>query len=179
VPDTAEESWVISVVYLKNKYSEQSFADNWYFLNQSQHYLYKKLSMNSTSKTVLCVDDDADDRDIVCYTIAQIDPSLKVIHAEDGAAALDYLKKAKEEEALPCLVILDINMPRMDGKQALSEIKKDDQLATLPVVVFSTSSNPTDKMYCERYGVELITKPTTMHMIQDEVKRLLQHCVRA
>jgi CheY-like chemotaxis protein len=135
--------------------------------------------MSSTVRTVLCVDDDADDRELVCFTIGEIDPSLKVVHAEDGLEALDYLTKAKRAEALPCLVILDINMPRMDGKQTLSEIKKDDQLSTLPVVVFSTSNNAVDKLYCERFGVELVTKPSTMHTMQGEVKRLLQPCVKA
>ena len=134
--------------------------------------------MSSSSRTVLCVDDDADDREIVCFTIGEIDPSLHVIHAEDGVEALNYLTKAKLEETLPCLVILDINMPRMDGRQTLSEIKKDDQLAALPVVVFSTSNNPVDKLYCERFGVELVTKPATMHTMQNEVKRLLQPCVQ-
>jgi CheY-like chemotaxis protein len=142
------------------------------------YYLYKKPPMSSTARTVLCVDDDPDDREIVCFTIGEIDPSLKVVHAEDGLEALHYLTKAKEEENLPCLVILDINMPRMDGKQTLTEIKKDDQLSTLPVVVFSTSSSPVDKLYCSRFGVELVTKPTSMHSMQDEVKRLLQPCIK-
>jgi CheY-like chemotaxis protein len=134
--------------------------------------------MLSTTRTVLCVDDDADDREMVCFTIGEIDPSLKVVHAEDGVEALHYLRKAKLEDKLPCLVILDINMPRMDGKQTLSEIKKDDQLSKVPVVVFSTSNSPADKLYCDRFGVELVTKPSTMHTMQDEVKQLLQPCVK-
>jgi CheY-like chemotaxis protein len=133
--------------------------------------------MSESNRVVLCVDDDADDREVVCYTISEIDPSLKVEHAADGLEAIEYLAKAKETDALPCLVILDINMPRMDGKQTLAAIKKDAKLSELPVVVFSTSNNPADKMYCERYGVELVTKPSTMYNMQHEVKRLLQPCV--
>lgn len=133
--------------------------------------------MSQPHRTVLCVDDDADDRELVCFTIGEIDSTLKVEHAADGVAALSYLEKAKAEDALPCLVILDINMPKMDGKQTLAEIKKDGELSELPVVVFSTSSNPADKMYCERYGVELVTKPSNMRNMQYEVKRLLQPCV--
>jgi CheY-like chemotaxis protein len=134
--------------------------------------------MLQTARTVLCVDDDADDREMVCFTISEIDPSLQVVHACDGVEAIDYLAKAKEQDALPCLVILDINMPRMDGKQTLSQIKKDDRLSSLPVVVFSTSNSPADRLYCEYFGVELITKPTTMHTMEDEVKRLLQPCIK-
>jgi CheY-like chemotaxis protein len=133
--------------------------------------------MPEPTRIVLCVDDDADDREVVCYTISEIDPSLKVEHAADGVEAIQYLAKAKKEDALPCLVILDINMPRMDGKQTLAEIKKDGKLSELPVVVFSTSNNPMDKVYCDHYGVELVTKPSNMPQMQHEVKRLLQPCV--
>jgi CheY-like chemotaxis protein len=132
--------------------------------------------MPQPNRTVLCVDDDPDDRDLVCFTISEIDPSIKLVHAEDGLQAIDYLSKAKAEEALPCLVILDINMPRMDGKQTLAEIKKDGKLSELPVVVFSTSNNPTDKIYCDRYGVELVTKPSNMRNMQQEIRKVLQHC---
>ena len=135
--------------------------------------------MTPETRTVLCVDDDPDDREIVCYTISEIDPSLQVAHASDGVEALNYLLKAKEENSLPCLVILDINMPRMDGKQTLAEIKQDTDLSKLPVVVFSTSNNSEDRKYCDRYGVQLVTKPATMHTMQHEVKRLLQPCVES
>ena len=132
--------------------------------------------MSNFPRTVLCVDDDPEDREMVCYTIGEIDPTLKVAHAEDGVEAIHYLTQAKQKEALPCLVILDINMPRLDGKQTLAQIKQDEQLRELPVVVFSTSNSETDKLYCDRYGVELVTKPSTMHNMQQEVKRLLKHC---
>jgi CheY-like chemotaxis protein len=65
----------------------------------------------------------------------------------------------------------------MDGKQTLAEIKKDGQLSDLPIVVFSTSNNPVDEMYCAHYGVELVTKPSNMRNMQHEVKRLLQPCM--
>jgi CheY-like chemotaxis protein len=133
--------------------------------------------MSQSTRIVLCVDDDPDDREVVCYTIGVIDPTLQVEHAADGVEALSFLSKAKEQDALPCLVILDINMPRMDGKQTLAEIKKDEELNDIPIVVFSTSNNPADKKYCEHYGVELITKPQTMPHMHHEVQRLLQPCV--
>jgi CheY-like chemotaxis protein len=132
--------------------------------------------MSQATRTILCVDDDQDDRDLICFTIGEIDPSVSMVHAEDGLEAIEYLAKAKSEEGLPCLVILDINMPRMDGKRTLAEIKKDVELSELPVVVFSTSNNPRDKAYCDSYGVELITKPSNMQNMKQEIKRILQYC---
>ncbi len=125
---------------------------------------------------MLCVDDDEDDRDLVCIAIKEIDPSFDVAHAENGLEAIEFLSKAKEAQNLPCLVILDINMPMMDGKQTLAAIKKDEKLKELPVVLFTTSNSPLDKMYCAQYNVELVTKPSTLFNIKDEVKRLLNHC---
>jgi DNA-binding response OmpR family regulator len=57
-------------------------------------------------------------------------------------------------------------------------IKKDRKLNELPVVVFSTSSNPIDKVYCYGYGVELVTKPSNMHNMKQEMRRILQHCAK-
>jgi CheY-like chemotaxis protein len=99
-----------------------------------------------------------------------------MVHAENGVKAINYMTIAKEEEALPCLVILDINMPVMDGKTTLAEMKKDEELSTLPVVAFSTSNNPMDKAYCNSYGVDLITKPSNVQNMKQEITRILQYC---
>jgi len=132
--------------------------------------------MSKSPRVVLCVDDDADDRELVCDTINEIDPSFVVVHAENGIKAIEYLSKVKVTDDLPCLVILDINMPKMDGKQTLAQIKKDEQLNELPIVIFSTSSNPLYKLYCADYGVELVTKPTNLSGMRNEIKGLLQYC---
>jgi CheY-like chemotaxis protein len=127
------------------------------------------------ARIVLCVDDDPDDRELIRNAIFNIDPSYTVAHATNGKEALQYLTRAKENE-LPCLVIMDINMPVMDGKQALTEIKKDKKLSQVPVVVFTTSSHPADLNFCRQFGVELITKPANFKQITQEAERLLEHC---
>lgn len=131
--------------------------------------------MSEYVRTVLCIDDDDDDREIITGIISLIDPSLKVVHSEDGLEAIEYLSHSKNS-ALPCLIILDINMPRMDGKQTLAEIKKDEVLKSVPIVIFSTSSNPMDIMYFEMFDVEMITKPFDITAMQQDIKRLLQYC---
>ena len=132
--------------------------------------------MKVFNKFVLCVDDDEEDRELVCVAIKQVDPSLKVLEAINGFQAIEFLEKAKETQSFPCLVILDINMPGMDGKETLAAIKKDGELHNLPIVVFSTSNNPMDKTYCAGYGVELVTKPSSLFGVTNEIKRLLSHC---
>jgi CheY-like chemotaxis protein len=127
------------------------------------------------ARIVLCVDDDPDDRELIRNAIFRVDPSYTVTHATNGKEALQYLMRATENE-LPCLVILDINMPVMDGKQTLAEIKRHKKLQDLPIVVFTTSSHPGDLSFCRQYGVELVTKPANYNQITREAAKLLLHC---
>jgi CheY-like chemotaxis protein len=64
----------------------------------------------------------------------------------------------------------------MDGKQALKEIKNDEELATIPIVLFSTSSSPLDIAFAERENVELITKPSSEAAIHATIKKILGSC---
>ncbi|MDB5246762.1 MAG: hypothetical protein JWQ40_1156 [Segetibacter sp.] len=136
----------------------------------------KVLRLKNDTRTVLCVDDDPDDREMVCTVIKDIDPSFTVIHAENGLEAHNILKKAKVTGQFPCLVILDINMPIMDGKETLVKIKEDTTLSKIPVAMFSTSSNEADKKFFSQYGVELVTKPNNINSIVNEVGKLLSYC---
>lgn len=129
--------------------------------------------MTPNSKKVLCVDDDVDDQLIVSETIQEIDDSIEVATALNGQEALEFLDQAKSSGDLPCLIIMDINMPLIDGKQALVEIKKDKTLDHVPVVMFTTSSSQLDMAFCEKYGVEFITKPINMQDFRNTIQKLL------
>ena len=125
------------------------------------------------SKKVLCVDDDEDDQMIVTETIQEIDSSLEVVTALNGVEAMEILEKAKADNDLPCLIIMDINMPLMDGKQTLVEIKKDRSLDGVPVVMFTTSSSQLDIAFSEQYGVDFITKPINLQDFHNTIQKLL------
>jgi len=124
-------------------------------------------------KFVLCVDDDVDDRLIITEAIKDADPSLVVLEAKNGIEAREFLEEARTSGKFPCLVILDINMPLMDGKETLKEMMKDDVLKRLPVVFFSTSSNPRDKSFSKEYGVDLVTKPANYRSMVTTIKSML------
>jgi len=131
---------------------------------------------NHRKKFVLCVDDDFDDRLVICEAIKDIDPSVFVVEACNGIEANHFLQQAKTTGDFPCLVILDMNMPLMDGKETLKEIKKDEILKNLPVVFFSTSSNPRDQSFSTEHGVEFVTKPSNYHSIVSTIKEILSRC---
>jgi CheY-like chemotaxis protein len=67
-------------------------------------------------------------------------------------------------------------MPLMDGKQTLTQIKKDPILSEVPVVMFTTSSSPLDKLFCEKHGVKFVTKPIKQVELFETVKVLLSYC---
>ena len=125
------------------------------------------------SKKVLCVDDDEDDQMIVSETIQEIDNSIEVVTALNGVEALEILERTKSDNDLPCLIIMDINMPLMDGKQTLVEIRKDRALDGVPVVMFTTSSSQLDFAFCEQYGVDFIIKPINMQDFHNTIQKLL------
>jgi CheY-like chemotaxis protein len=125
---------------------------------------------------ILCVDDDEDDREMVYSAFREIDPLITIVHAENGKEALDYLSAAKLKESLPCLILLDINMPKMDGKETLLEIKKDGVLSKIPLVMFTTSSSISDRTFCLEHEVDMVTKPATFQLLIDKMSKLLHNC---
>lgn len=101
---------------------------------------------------------------------------FSVVEVENGKEALDFLEKARTQTELPCLIILDINMPILDGKETLSILKKTEAYKTIPVVIFTTSASEVDKLFCKRYGTEMITKPPSYRKLEDTIVRLLDYC---
>ena len=132
--------------------------------------------MTTLNKTILCVDDDKDDLLMLRDALHEMGGSYDILEASDGVEALAVLQEMKTSSKLPCLIVLDINMPRMDGKQTLVALQKDPQLASVPVVVFTTSSSTLDKTFCAAKKVEMITKPFDYATLFTVAQRLLQYC---
>jgi CheY-like chemotaxis protein len=130
--------------------------------------------MTTTQKTILYIEDDEDDRYFFMDIMRKTHPELTIVHAENGQAALDYLTTRKEDN-LPHLVILDINMPKVDGKEFLSRITNDEVLKSLNIVVFTSSENPYDKQLINRMGICLVNKPYNIALMPGIIEDLLTH----
>ena len=126
--------------------------------------------------TILCVDDDEDDLHFIHEIIVEQQHRFTIDTCNNGWEALRYLEQAAENELLPCLVIMDVNMPRMDGKETIRRIKAHEQLSTIPVVVFTTSSNKEDRSYFEGLGVHFFTKPFDYKVFTRQIVDLLAFC---
>lgn len=128
---------------------------------------------NNKRKLVLCVDDDPDDLQILNEALRETNRDFEIIEARNGQDAIELLKQLNQEDVAPCLIILDINMPVLDGKETLKIIRNDPVYTNIPVVVFTTSNNDSDKIFCGRYGAEMITKPVNVESLQKIVQRML------
>lgn len=126
------------------------------------------------SPMVLYVDDDAEDRMLMTEALQIVDPRYKLITVHDGPQALHFLNNRKRDP--PCLLILDLNLPGMDGIGLIDKIRQDKVLGTIPVVVFTTSSSSTDQNACASFGVDMITKPISFSDLTRIVKKLLSYC---
>lgn len=127
-------------------------------------------------KHILWADDDMDDLLLMRHVLQDIGHDYNIKEVSNGQEALDYLEDAKRDHSLPSLIILDMNMPVLNGKETLSLIKKDDALKDIPLVFFTTSNSELDRMFCQRFGVEMITKPPQYLELKEAVKRLLDYC---
>ncbi|MEJ7827376.1 MAG: response regulator [Segetibacter sp.] len=128
-----------------------------------------------SAKNILLVDDDADDLAMLHEALVQVGCNYEIKEAADGEKALQYLIARTQVEPLPALIVLDINMPRLDGKQTLAAIKASPAFAAIPVVIFSTSSNSFDQLFASAYNVEIITKPFDVATLHQIASRLLHY----
>lgn len=109
------------------------------------------------NQLLFLVDDDMDDHEIFRSALAKVDEDLVLTTATNGYEALHLLSAAG---TLPDYIFVDLNMPRMGGLQFLKEIKQVDKLKHIPVIIYTTSSNPIDIARTKELGaVSFITKP--------------------
>ena len=121
---------------------------------------------------VLIVDDDLGDVALMENAFAEHSIRSRLHHAADGAEALAFLRRQEpyQDAPRPDLILLDLNMPRVDGRQVLTEIKADDDLRTIPTIVLTTSSSLSDiSASYTAHANAFVTKPINL----DEFDRIV------
>ncbi len=130
------------------------------------------------SVVILMADDDADDRELTKDALTESRLANDLHFVEDGAALLDYLHRRGAysrpgSAPRPGVILLDLNMPRMDGREALREIKGDPELRNIPVVILTTSKAEEDILQSYDLGANsFITKPVTFDGLVEVVRGL-------
>jgi two-component system response regulator len=130
-----------------------------------------------SAKKILVVDDDEEDRFIIQDGFSEVGAE-DIVHFEDnGEKALQYLEDSYSQKDLPCLIILDLNMPRLNGTQTLRAIKSDERFNNIHVLIYSTSLNKIEKEQCMLLGAEeYIIKPLTFAESLEKVMYFKEVC---
>jgi CheY-like chemotaxis protein len=113
--------------------------------------------------TITCflIDDDADDQEIFAMALARVSESIECVVANDGREALEKLQA--DQTFIPHLVFVDLNMPRMNGKQCLKELRRLQHLREVPIIIYSTSSEPRDIKEAKETGAsDYLTKQSSI-----------------
>lgn len=121
---------------------------------------------------IIIAEDDNDDADVIVETFSQNPNFGKVILVPNGEELLNYLKDAANEN--PDVILTDINMPIVDGIEALQEILNTNELKNIPCFVYSTSINPSYKEKCDILGVKAyLIKPYSFEAFAEIPKKIL------
>lgn len=124
---------------------------------------------------ILLVDDDAGDVELTRESLSDSKLAINMSVAVDGVEAMEFLRReGKYSNApRPDLILLDLNMPRKDGRQALAEIKADDSLRSIPIVILTTSSAEEDIVKTYNLGANCyVTKPVGFDQFQKVVEAI-------
>ncbi|MGH2870168.1 MAG: response regulator [Solirubrobacteraceae bacterium] len=132
--------------------------------------------------TILLADDDEEDRELARDALQDSRLANEMKFVVDGQDLLDYLRREgrwagpEVDAPRPGIILLDLNMPKMDGREALAELKADESLRRIPVVVLTTSKDEEDVLRTYDLGVSsFITKPVTFGGLVDVMRTWSQY----
>ncbi len=124
-----------------------------------------------TKNYIVYVDDDFDDKELMKDLFGSV-KEYDLVILDDGLDLLQYLQK---QEEIPSLIILDINMPVVDGKKSIRTLKSKKRYKDIPVVMYSTTTNAQEIEWYKLLGVDVITKPTSYLDFQNITQRFLSY----
>jgi CheY-like chemotaxis protein len=143
-------------------------------------------SMVSTSiQPLLLIEDSDEDFEAFRRIMHKLSIANPIHRCIDGDDALDYLYHHgnytdSDKAPRPAIIVLDLNLPGTDGREVLEQIEQDEDLKIIPVVVFTTSSNPKDVDVCYSYGVSgYIIKPMDVKRLMHTIQILIQYWFEA
>lgn len=119
---------------------------------------------------ILFIDDDNEDYELFCEASQNIDPGIECVFRHNGVSAVRFLN---ETTRLPDCIFLDVNMPIMGGVECLKEIRANESLKDIPVIIFSAASNPATN-YTKLGANEVLVKPSNYNCLVELLRGVLQ-----
>jgi DNA-binding response OmpR family regulator len=131
---------------------------------------------NEPKSLVLYADDDNEDLQFVKKAFHCRETNIELKTFPGAVPLLNFILDSNANDPLPCLIILDIHMPDMSGKDALKCLRSFKRYNKVPVILFSTSTLPNDASFADEYGAALFTKPLNEQQTDIIIEKFLQHC---
>ena len=127
-------------------------------------------------KFILLGEDDADDEELLKEVFTSLDNTYSMRFANNGRKLVSLLSQLSDKN-LPCLIILDYNMPELNGADILRELKSHNRYNSIPKIIWSTSGSETYKRLCLELGAcEYIIKPSSFKELTDVARHMLSFC---
>lgn len=133
------------------------------------------MSNTPAKHLIIYADDDPDDRELVADAFKNYARNIEPVIFEDGVELMRYIRRTGHADAKPCLIILDINMPRLSGKDVLRLLRQKEGFENIPVVLFTTSL-PADTYFARHYKAAFVTKPLDTQQINRVIDQFIDHC---
>lgn len=126
---------------------------------------------------IVFADDDEDDLELITGYFKQFEKQINVLEFKDGREVLRFLEVAvSDSKPLPLLVILDINMPKMDGMTTLTAIRKQEKFNQVAVIIYTTTMSRTNMQVCKDLDASWIIKPNSILEIKETARTLADLC---
>lgn len=127
---------------------------------------------------ILIADDDIDDIEILTTALNDLKVAPKVVTAKNGKGVIEYLQSCMtvNKSKVPCVVIMDMNMPLMDGRETVVAIKGLEVFKGLPIILYSTSKNKTDELFAQKWQVRYLEKPDTVDGLNKLANLIVEAC---
>jgi len=136
----------------------------------------KLIRMPSVSKFILFGEDDIDDEELLKELFSSVDDSFSLAFINNGNQVIDYLNELTDDR-LPCLIILDYNMPQLNGADILKELKNHLRYKEIPKIIWSTSQTETYRSKCMELGAnDYIIKPSKVNDLIAAIKYMISIC---
>ena len=136
----------------------------------------KLKSANQVSKSIVFGEDDLDDEELLRELFSSVDASFSLIFINNGQQVIDFLNTLDDSQ-LPCLIVLDYNMPELNGADILHELKKLDRCKHIPKIIWSTSQTESYRSKCLELGAnDYVIKPSKVNELIDTIKYMISFC---
>lgn len=133
-------------------------------------------NLNDIPPSIFLVEDDEDDQEFISLALKRMDPQPRFFIANNGHELLQHLAGLSDQD-LPCLIVLDLNMPGLNGFQTLEALNEDPKYSHIPKVIFTTSESEKDKRRCLENGArDFVVKPNSLGEVAAAIGNMLNYC---